>query len=175
MNVGPPPAYSRQRWLSNVGISFNIPTLYPHGCMMASSRKSTIFRVTGLATTQPDDVLDAALKDAIHGNLLNDERSEIQIITAIVPSCYDNEHERVALVEFRGRTPKFLSELVVSPLGDWQVEMEDTDISFDCHFFGFTQLYALQPDAPVAAEYAKSPQLWNMPIGYLANLLRPTV
>jgi hypothetical protein len=26
------------------------------------------------------------------------------------------------------------------PLGDWQVEIGDDDISFDCHFFGFTQL-----------------------------------
>lgn len=117
-----------------------------------ASRKSTVVRVTGLATTQPDDVLDAALKAAIQGNLLSDERSEIQITTAIVPSCYDEEHERVALVDFRGRTPKFLSELVVNLLGDWQIEMEDTDISFDCNFFGFTQLYAPNPDAPVAAE-----------------------
>lgn len=105
--------------------------------MMTSARKSTVFRVTGLATTRSDDVLEVVLKAAIHGNLLEEERSIIQVITTIVPSCYDEEHERVALVEFRGGVPLFLSELV--PLGDWQVEVdEDTDISFDRHFFGFT-------------------------------------
>lgn len=119
---------------------------------MTSSRKSIVFRVTGLATTQPDEVLDTALKAAIHDNLLEEERSAIKILTAIVPSCYDEEHERVALVEFRGGVPKFLSELVVNPLGDWQVEMDETDISFDSHFFGFTQLYTANPDMPIAAE-----------------------
>jgi protein SERAC1 len=31
--------------------------------------------------------------------------------------------------------------------------MGDEDISFDCHFFGFTQLYATTPRHPVTAEY----------------------
>jgi hypothetical protein len=35
-----------------------------------------------------------------------------------VPSCYDNE-EKIALVEFRGGVPAFLSELMANPLGDW--------------------------------------------------------
>ena len=110
-------------------------------------------RVTGLAPTQPDDKLEEALKAAIDGHLLEEERSGIQVITAIVPSCYDKDRERAALVEFRGGDPTFLSGLVVNPLGDGQIEMDDeTDISFDCHFFGFTQLYAPKPDAPTAAE-----------------------
>ena len=118
-----------------------------------ASRNSTVFRVTGLATTQPDDMLEEAMKAAIEGNLLEEERSGIQIITAIVPSCYDEDRERVALVEFRGGVPRFLSGLVANPLGDWQIEMDDeTDISFDCHFFGFTQLYAPKPDSPTVAE-----------------------
>lgn len=61
--------------------------------------------------------------------------------------------KKVALVEFYGGVPAFLSELTTNPLGDWQVEMGDTDISFDQHFFGFTQLYTPKPDAPVTAEY----------------------
>lgn len=119
---------------------------------MASPRKSTVFRVTGLVTTQPDNVLDEALKATIHGNLLEEEISGIQVITAVVPSCYDEERERIALVEFRGGIPKFLSELTDNPLGDWQIEMGVMDINFDSHFFGFTQLYAPKPDAPVTAE-----------------------
>jgi len=46
----------------------------------------------------------------------------------------------------------FPSEPVTNPLGDWQIEMGDTDIRFDCHFFGFTQLYTPKPDAPVTAD-----------------------
>ncbi len=56
------------------------------------------------------------------------------------------------LVDFSGGVLKFLSELVVNPLGDWQIEMGDVDINFDCHFFGFTQLYATRPAEPVTAE-----------------------
>jgi hypothetical protein len=48
--------------------------------------------------------------------------------------------------------PQFLHELRVDPLGDWQVEMGDEDINFDCHFFGFTQLYAPDDNEPVVAE-----------------------
>lgn len=129
---------------------------------ISSARKPTVFRVTGLAatTTQADndDVLDTALKAVIHNHLSDAEKRSgmIQVVTAILPSCY-NAGERVALVEFRGGgVPAFLNELVVNnPLGEWQVELLDeqnTDISFDRHFFGFTQLYAPTPDVPVAAE-----------------------
>lgn len=119
---------------------------------MAPARKSTVFRVTGLATTTPDDVLDADLKAAVRSNLTEEEKSAIQFAIAILPSCYDEERERVALVEFRGGVPKFLSELVAHPLEDWQIEMKDMDINFDSHFFGFTQLYAPKPDVPITAE-----------------------
>lgn len=120
--------------------------------MMTFASNSTVFRVTGLVTTQPDDVRDIVFKAAIQDNLLEEEISRIQVVTVIVPSCYDEERERIALVDFRGGIPNFLSELIVDPLGDWQVEMKDTDINFDCHFFGFTQLYAPEPDVPIAAE-----------------------
>ena len=81
-----------------------------------------------------------------------------------MPSCYNNEQDRVALVEFRGGVPDFLSELVADPLRDWQVEMDDdVDISFDQHFFGFTQLYTPKSDAPVTAEYVAFRRWCNLP------------
>ncbi|KAJ4190506.1 hypothetical protein NW767_011334 [Fusarium falciforme] len=120
---------------------------------MASGKKGPVFRVTGLPALQPDDELNTALKTVIGDNLSDEEISQLNITTAIVPSCYNNEQDRVALVEFRGGVPDFLSELVANPLGDWQVEMDDVDISFDQHFFGFTQLYTPKSDAPVTAEY----------------------
>src|SRR3984957_354885 len=102
---------------------------------MTAAKKGPVFRVTGLPADQPDNALKARLKAAIDGNLSEEERSQILVMTAIVPSCYDNEREKVALLEFRGGFPNFLSELKANPLGDWQVGMGDTDINFDRNFF----------------------------------------
>jgi hypothetical protein len=101
---------------------------------------------------QPDNILDATLKSAINKNLSEEERLAVEVILTVVPSCYDSTLERVALVEFRGGVPSFLSELVANPLGEWQMEMGNSDISFDCNFFGFTQLYAPTQEEPVVAE-----------------------
>ncbi|KAL5353528.1 hypothetical protein ACLOAV_001565 [Pseudogymnoascus australis] len=118
---------------------------------MAARKKGTVFRVTGLPASQPDDELNEALKAVIVDNLAADEQSEPTINAAIVPSCYDND-EKVALVEFHSGVPAFLSELMANPLGDWEVEMGDTEISFDQHFFGFTQLYTPKPGSPATAD-----------------------
>jgi hypothetical protein len=58
-----------------------------------------------------------------------------------------------ALVDFKGGNPEFLAQVDHYPLGDWQVEMGGEDISFDCNFFDFTQLYATTPGHPVTAEF----------------------
>lgn len=112
----------------------------------------TVFRVTGLRTGQSDDELEATLKAFINDNLLEEERSNITVNSAIVPSCYDVEQKRVALVKFRDRTPEFLSELKEDPLGNLPMEMGGTFINFDCHFLGFTQLYTPSPAELVTAE-----------------------
>jgi hypothetical protein len=119
---------------------------------MAGQRKSHVFRVTGLPRDQPDRDLQTALQEALQGPGPNDERSNIEAEITIVPSCYEADTQRVALVRFRGGIPVFLNELRVNPHGDWQVEMGDCDINFDCHFFGFTQLYAPDENEPVIAE-----------------------
>ncbi|EAU30103.1 predicted protein [Aspergillus terreus NIH2624] len=119
---------------------------------MASRKKSHVFRVTGLSREQPDDDLQNALQETLHDNLTDDERSQIQAEITVVPSCYESDTQRVALVQFRGGVPQFLYKLKVDPLEDWQVEMGDTDTSFDRHFFGFTQLYAPDENKPVVAD-----------------------
>jgi hypothetical protein len=127
---------------------------------MDARKKGPVFRVTGLSASEPDDELNAALRAAIDNNLVEGEKAKLHVQTVIVPSCYDHEQERVALVEFDGAVPSFLSALAADPLGDWQLEMGvmgDTDINFDCHFFGFTQLYTPKPDTPVTAEYVAIP------------------
>lgn len=119
---------------------------------MANRRKSTVFRVTGLTRDQPDEVLEAALKDILRNNFSSEERSQIQTETAILPSCYDFDSRRVALVQFRGGVPQFLSGLIANPLEEWQEVMGDTDINIDCHFHGFTHLYAPTDNEPVTGE-----------------------
>jgi hypothetical protein len=117
---------------------------------MASQKKSHVFRVTGLSRELPDENLKTVLLEAINDNLADDETSRIKTEITIVPSCYQIVSQRGALVQFRGGVPQFLRDL--DPLGDWQVEMGDDDINFDCHFFGFTQLYTLDENKPVDAE-----------------------
>jgi hypothetical protein len=121
---------------------------------MTERRKSHVFRVTGLTRDQPDEALEKSFQDTLNENFTNEEKSQIQTDITILPSCYETDTERVALMQFRGRVPQFLSELTANPLTDWQMEMGDNDINFDCHFFGFTQLYA-PVEEPVIAEYVR--------------------
>ncbi|KAJ5938334.1 hypothetical protein N7466_001468 [Penicillium verhagenii] len=119
---------------------------------MATQRKSHVFRVTGLLRELPDGDLAAALQEAITDNLADDELSHLKAEITILPSCYETDTQRVALVQFRGEVPQFLRELRVDPLEDWQIEMGDDDINFESHFFGFTQLYATDDQEPVFAD-----------------------
>ncbi|QYS99511.1 hypothetical protein H0G86_006637 [Trichoderma simmonsii] len=116
---------------------------------VVTRQKNLVFRVTGLPASQTND----ALVDFIRKNLLKgEEQSQTKVTASIVPSCSNNKQETVALVEFGGRVPDFLSALDANPLEDWQVEMGDVDINFDQHFFGFTQLYTPKADKPVTAD-----------------------
>ncbi|KAF2655155.1 hypothetical protein K491DRAFT_693174 [Lophiostoma macrostomum CBS 122681] len=118
---------------------------------MPTRKKGPVFRVTGLPAAQPDDELDTRLRAVIVEELIEDEPTKLDLTIAIVPSCYDNE-DKTALIEFHGGVPTFLSGQMDNPLGDWQAEIGDTDVSFDCHFFGFTQLYTPTPNVPVTAD-----------------------
>jgi hypothetical protein len=85
---------------------------------MASQKKSHIFRVTGLSKERPDGDLKTALQEVLDDSFTDDERSQIKAEITIVPSCYESDTRRVALVQFRGGVPQFLQELRVDPLRD---------------------------------------------------------
>ena len=119
---------------------------------MAAAMKGPVLRVTGLSASRPDEELAAFLKATINNELADEEKAKLNIKVNLVPSCYDDK-EKVALLECCGGLPAFLLALAVNPLGEWQTEMGDTDINFDQHFFGFTQLYTPASDTPVVAEY----------------------
>jgi hypothetical protein len=113
---------------------------------------ATVFRVTGLPSDQTDDELDVRLKSSIDKNLREEERPAISSKVDLVPSCHNDGQRSIALVEFVGGVPQFLSPLMKNPLGDWPMVMDDTDINFDRHFHGFTQLYATETGEAVNAE-----------------------
>ncbi|RFN52394.1 hypothetical protein FIE12Z_3325 [Fusarium flagelliforme] len=117
---------------------------------MAKKKKGPVFRVTGLRAEQSDEDLDTALGTAITENL-SDNEQHFQFTTALVPSCND-DLRKVALVEFHDGIPNFLLDLVKDPLDDFQIEMGKDDITFDRHFFGFTQLYTPKPDTDITAD-----------------------
>jgi protein SERAC1 len=120
---------------------------------MASVPKPTVFRVTGLPADKTELEVQSILVDAIKGLLTQDERQQPEPKIGCVPSC-DGSQTSTALVEFLNGTPQFLSQLAHDPLSDWQIELGDVDISFDRHFFGFTQLYPTAAGHPVTAEYS---------------------
>jgi hypothetical protein len=104
---------------------------------IAAIKKGPVLHVTGLAASQPDDELAAELKAAISDRLTSKEQQEINASIAVVPLCYSDD-KKVALVECHSRLPAFLSTLAADPLAEWQVEMDDVDVSFNQHFFSFT-------------------------------------
>ncbi|KAK2608508.1 hypothetical protein QQS21_002970 [Conoideocrella luteorostrata] len=119
---------------------------------MVGKIENPVFRVTGLANSQPDGVLRDMLAALIKNKLPEEANNNSALSIAIVPSCYGNQPERVAIIEFNGAIPDFLSGLTQNPLEEWQEVMGGTDISFDQHFFGFTQLYTPKPDYPITAD-----------------------
>jgi hypothetical protein len=117
--------------------------------MMASDRKIFVFRVQGLPASQPDAELIESLKATIDSQSPDEQLGQSARVS-ILPSCYDIEQSKVALVEFEARWPEFLSALKEDPLGEEVIEMGKTIVSFDCHFHGFTQLYSPNSDTPIA-------------------------
>ncbi|KAI3301180.1 hypothetical protein DTO002I6_370 [Penicillium roqueforti] len=77
-----------------------------------ASKRSYIFRVTGLSRKLLDEELKTALHNALNDNFADDERSYIKAKITIVPSYYKSDTERVALVQFRGLGKRALPDHV---------------------------------------------------------------
>lgn len=120
------------------------------GTSHSPPKKSVVFRVRGLTTDGGDDQqLSSALRAAIISRLSNDEKNQINISIAVISSCY-GPGKKVGLVTVRGGIPSFLSAVFKNPIQETQMEVGEADITSDCNFFGFTQLY--DPKGPVLAE-----------------------
>ena len=117
---------------------------------MPKNPRSTVFRVSGLPLDEAEVNVKAKLLDTINALLTDEERQRIEVLISCIPSCEDDQTQS-ALVDFKWGIPEFLSELGI--LENFPIVMGETDINFDRHFFGFTQLYATVPEHNVTAEY----------------------
>ena len=120
---------------------------------MSTTEKSIVFRVAGLPASKSNDELTGTLSTFIQRTLSKEEKLKLKVTVDIVPSCYDEKQEKVALVEFKSAIPSFLSTLDKDPLANWPIELQNQALTFDRHFFGFTQLYVPRTDKPLFAEY----------------------
>ncbi|RDW65601.1 hypothetical protein BP5796_10293 [Coleophoma crateriformis] len=102
--------------------------------------KPLVVRVRGIPTTEPEYA--RKIVQSIVSEHKREERGDKEPAINIVPSCTDDDTS-VALVEFQ-TLPSFLSQLKTSPQ-EQQVQVEVGAVyyylTFDLHFFGFTQLY----------------------------------
>lgn len=117
----------------------------------SSKQKLVVVRVTGLPHDLSKQTAKQELLSLIEAHLEDQEKHDLKWTVQITASCYE-DLGHVALVDFENGLPLFLSNLQSNPLGEWQIEMGDSDLTFDRHFFGFTQLYSLQEGSPVNAE-----------------------
>lgn len=108
---------------------------------------STIFRVRGLS----QNVSVPQLRSIIQTNLSDEERLRIEPNVDLIPSCYHDQEIQDALVEFT-LVPQSLQVLVEKPQEDVQVDVKGKDLTFDCHFHGFTQLYPIAEGQHATAE-----------------------
>lgn len=117
---------------------------------MASKARPKVFRVTGLPASDNLAEVGSRLREVILDEFIDDERQRLKVDIQCVPPCGSDGLS--ALVKFSGGPPSFLSDLERDPLGIYQLEMDDDDITFDLHFFGFTQLYQTAQDKSITAE-----------------------
>lgn len=109
-----------------------------------------MFRVTGLSVGKAEAVV-TLLTAIINQRLSPSELLQLRYNVVAIPSYYDI-HTSLALVDFKNGVPLFLNFLVKHPLEDYPVETDHGDITFDRHFFGFTQLYYPDLARPIDAE-----------------------
>jgi hypothetical protein len=122
---------------------------------MTSHQKGKVFRITGLPHFQPDENPNQKLENIIFGFLSEKEKESLSFkILEVVSDCYDKEdRKKIALVEFYGQTPAFLQALKENPLEECSEVLHNIHITFDCRFWGFTQLYTPTVDTGITAEY----------------------
>ena len=117
---------------------------------MGAKRQITVVRAMGFPTTDHEEA-NAMLRKLIEAELTQNETENSKFKITIVPSCVEGSNP-VGLIDFDHGLPTFLSGLNDDPLSEYQIEIDDTDeyLSFDKHFHGFTQLYAVEPSSIIA-------------------------
>lgn len=115
---------------------------------MDNTKKPFVVRVTGIEIgdrLRAEQIVQAALVEEKKG-------CGKGLKISIVPSC-DNPDTCEALVDFDAGVPQSLSGLQSEPLESILLPQAGSDnLTFDCHFHGFTQLYPTPAGQPITAE-----------------------
>ena len=109
-----------------------------------------VIRVTGLPPGTPHEL--QAFLSALIEDKIGVDCQETSFEISIIPSCYNWDAGKVGLVDFRGRFPSFLGDLISGERDVVQLQTALGDISFDNNFRGFTQLYPVEPSEQATAE-----------------------
>ncbi|KAI5820450.1 hypothetical protein BZA77DRAFT_78538 [Pyronema omphalodes] len=138
---------------------------------MAPRGRNTIFRTKGLPVgkkavtllqshlndSSRDNVdselrqAESFLRAAIRLEMTKEERKSCMINIEIIPCCYKVD-QRSALLHFDSKIPKFALQENGQPKNVCHVSVYTADISLDVNFHGFTQMYATERDADIAAD-----------------------
>lgn len=108
---------------------------------MAPSKKSAVYRVTGVPHTATLD----NLKDVLSKEFSSEE-SSITIKATLFPSCY-GDRTQTGLIQFEPTLPAFLGGV-----SDYQLDMGESGLDIDQDFYGLTQLYPTEAGVKIPAE-----------------------
>ena len=109
-------------------------------------KKTTVFRVTGLPNgANIEKSLRNAIKKRASNKSASTDSQKLDIEITILPSCYSHASEignptKVALVDFKGNVPEFLSDPARDPTKQTTIEVHNEAVTFDRGFQNFTQL-----------------------------------
>lgn len=108
---------------------------------MPPSKKSAVYRVTGIPHTATLD----DLKDTL-SNEFSCEESSIRIKATLFSSCYD-DGTQTGLVQFEPCLPASLNGI-----NDYQLDMGESGVDIDRDFHGLTQVYPTKAGVKIPAE-----------------------
>lgn len=147
---------SKAPFLSSAFFRTRFSRYYGEGGSIPAA-KNVFYRVSGLPRGAKNDDVRQFIK-----NNKTPSEADPSPGVEVLPACVQGSRETtsIAIVKFlRDQEPLFLRELARNHLSEITLPYEvsgvpgSTNITFDRHFHGFTQLYPTRPGNPILAEY----------------------
>lgn len=133
--------------LKDSTLSFAMQTFKP--CTLHETSEDPIYcyRIQGF----PPSCVAEKAREILFTLVSAEERDTFDPRIRMVPTCGDADGGLTALL-VTDRAPHFLDYLDYNPQGGYELEIVGEQLTFDRHFFGFTQLYTPAPSQPINAE-----------------------